>query len=88
MNDENAIIERLHVLFAERFHIEVPSPDTDLLGTGTLDSLQFVELLMQLETQFGFTMKIEDLDLDDLRSLERIARLVAANVPAARFAAA
>jgi D-alanine--poly(phosphoribitol) ligase subunit 2 len=84
----NAIIERLGALFVESFHIEVPSSDTDLLETGILDSLQFVELLYELEQHFGFRIKIEDIDLDDLRTLGRIARLVAANGAAAETAAA
>ena len=79
MRDANAIIERLGAVFAESFHIEIPSPDTDLLETGILDSFQFVELLMQLEQHFGLRIKIDDIDLDDLRTLARIARLVAAN---------
>lgn len=79
MTDVNAIIKRLGALFVESFHIEVPSPDTDLLETGILDSLQFVELLIQLEQHFGLRIKIEDIDLDDLRTLARIARLVGAN---------
>ena len=83
MNDANAIIERLGTLFAESFHVEVPSSDTDLIETGILDSLQFVELLYQLEQHFGFRIKIDDIDLDDLRTLTRIARLVAANGKAA-----
>jgi acyl carrier protein len=36
-----------------------------------------VELLFQLEKEFGLRIDIEDLDLDDLRTLERIARLIA-----------
>jgi len=79
LTDANAIIERLGTLFVESFHIEVPSPDTDLLETGILDSFQFVELLFELEQRFGFRIKIENIDLDDLRTLARIARLVAAN---------
>ena len=78
MTDANAIIERLGAVFVETFHIEVPSPDTDLLETGILDSFQFVELLLQLEQEFGLRIKIDDIDLDDLRTLARIARLVAA----------
>jgi D-alanine--poly(phosphoribitol) ligase subunit 2 len=78
VNDANAILERLGVLFTESFHVEVPSSDTDLLETGILDSLQFVELLLQLEQRFGFQVKVEDINLDDLRTLARIARLVAA----------
>jgi D-alanine--poly(phosphoribitol) ligase subunit 2 len=81
--DANAIIERLGALFVESFHIDVPSPDTDLLESGILDSFQFVELLFQLERKFGVRIKIDDLDLEDLRSLARIARLVAENGAAA-----
>jgi methoxymalonate biosynthesis acyl carrier protein len=86
LSDANAIIGRLEALFLECFHVEVPSPDTDLLETGVLDSLQFVELLMQLEQRFGFRVKVEDINLDDLRTLERIARLVACNGQAAKSA--
>lgn len=86
MTDTNTMIERLDALFVECFHIEVPSPDTDLLETGILDSLQFVELLAQLEQRFGFQVKVDDLNIDDLRTLERIARLVAANGGAAAAA--
>lgn len=83
MTDANAIIERLGALFVERFHVEVPAADTDLLETGILDSFQFVELLVELERRFGFRIKIEDIDLDDLRTLKRIARKLAANGGAA-----
>jgi D-alanine--poly(phosphoribitol) ligase subunit 2 len=76
--DLAAITERLGALFAETFHIEVPSPDTDLLESGLLDSFQFVELLLQLERRFGVRVRIDDIELDDLRTLARIARMVAA----------
>lgn len=78
MTQADTIIERLSALFLEKFHVEVPSLDTDLLESGILDSLQFVELLFQLEQHFGFRLKINDINLDDLRTLARIARLVAA----------
>ena len=78
MTDTNSIIRRLGVLFVESLHIEAPSPDTDLFETGILDSLQLVELLVQLEGCFGFKIKIEDIDLDELRTLAGIAALVAA----------
>ena len=88
MTDANAIIERLGALFVESFHVEVPSSDTDLLETGILDSFQLVELLFELERRFGFRIKIEDIDLDDLRTLSRIARLVAVSGAAADPSAA
>ncbi len=73
MSDTNSIIGRLGALFVESLHIEAPSADTDLFETGILDSLQLVELLLQLD----------DIDLEDLRTLARIARLVAARTAAA-----
>jgi D-alanine--poly(phosphoribitol) ligase subunit 2 len=76
------VIARLSELFVETLHIEAPTPDTDLFESGTLDSLQLVELLMALERCFGVRIAIESIDLEQLRTLERIARLVAAN-PAA-----
>lgn len=78
MTDTNAIMRCLGALFVENLHIEAPSADTDLFETGILDSLQLVELLLQLEQRFDFKIRIDDIDLDDLRTLHRIARLVAA----------
>jgi len=86
--DENGIIQRLDAMFVEGLQIKVPSPDTDFIEAGMVDSLQFVELLLQLEQHFGFRIKIDDIDLDDLRTLERIARVVAANDGAAEPAVA
>lgn len=75
-SDAATVVDRLRRLFLERFHIEVPSADTDLLATGMLDSLQLVELLLQIEQVFGLRIPIESVDLDDLRSLSRLASLV------------
>jgi len=76
MGELNGATRRIAALFRERLHIEVPSPDTDLIESGLLDSMQLVELLLGIEEQFGVRVSIEELDLDDLRTLARIARLV------------
>jgi acyl carrier protein len=81
--DANAIIAHLRAVFMDNFHIEVPSADTDLLETGMLDSLQLVQLLLLLEQHFGFRIPIDRLELDDLRSIARIARLVIPSAAAA-----
>ena len=72
----NEIIE----LFSEKLNIEVPSPDTDLIESGLLDSLRLVELLLQIEASLGFRIALDEIDLDDLRSVRRIARLLAARM--------
>lgn len=72
---------RLVKLFADRLHAEVPAVDTDLFETGILDSLRFVEFLAALEEDFGFQVAVEDLELDDFRSLSRIAGFLTAKQP-------
>jgi acyl carrier protein len=70
----------VHELFSEKLHIEVPSPDTDLIDSGLLDSLRLVELLLHIEASLGFRIALDDIDLDDLRSIRRIARLIDARM--------
>ncbi len=69
--------ERLAELFREALAIEVPSPDTDLLETGRLDSVGVVELVLELETRFGVHVEMDALELDDFRTLRSIAAFVA-----------
>ena len=66
-------------LFAEHLAIERKLPDakSDLIEIGLLDSLAMVDLLVQLESEFGFTVVMDELDVDDFRSVERIAAYVA-----------
>ena len=65
-------------LFADVLKIEVPSHDTNLLATGLLDSLGFVELLLQLERRFGIHVEMESLEPEDFRSIESIAAFIEA----------
>lgn len=73
MRDGKALEGRIAQLFAERLHTEVPAADTDLFATGVLDSLRFVELLAALEETFGLRVSVEELEIDDFRSVSRIA---------------
>jgi acyl carrier protein len=74
---KNGFEAQLVALFQNRLNVDVPSPDTDLLETGTLDSLKFVDLLACLEEEFGVQVSLEDLELDSFRSISRIAEFVA-----------
>lgn len=68
----------LATLFAQDLRVEVPTPDTDLLATGRLDSVRMVELLLQLEKQFGLRVEMADLEIEHFRSLAAIASFIAA----------
>jgi acyl carrier protein len=69
--------EQLLRLFAEKLNVEVPSVETDLLETGLVDSLAFVEFLAQVEAAFGIHVALDDLDIDRFRTISRIAHFIA-----------
>ena len=70
------IVDELNALFEEALHIEVPGPHTDLIESGLLDSLQLVQLLVQIEERMGARIPLDEVDLDDLRSIGRLAALI------------
>ena len=76
MSDVNTLRERIAAIFSGGLHLDVPSFDTDLFDTGVLDSLAFVELLVQLEREFGVTTAVDDLEADNFRSISTIASFI------------
>lgn len=68
----NGILE----ILTNELHLRVPSADTDLLATGTLDSLGLVELLVQIELKHRVRVEMETLDVEDFRTAARIAAYV------------
>jgi acyl carrier protein len=63
---------------------DVPSSDTDVFETGLLDSIGFVELLAALEQEFGFVVHLEDLEVENFRSVRAIALFIDGNSGASR----
>ena len=78
-----SLVAQLNAIFIETLNIKVPSPDADLFESGLLDSMQIVELVLQIERRLGVRIDLERVDFDDLRSVSGIARLIAAEAPAA-----
>lgn len=76
MVDSAILQDRITKLFSEKVHIEAPSPDTDLMETGLLDSLTLVELIVGLEEEFGIKIPFDEVDLENFRSVSRIAEFV------------
>ena len=70
------LLPKLTALFRDKLELDVPSPETDLMQAGLIDSLKLVELLVQLEQDFGITISIETLEVEAVRSLTRIAEFV------------
>lgn len=76
----DSLVPDLHALFSETLNVDVPSADADLIDSGLLDSLRLVELLLHIEGSLGCRVPLEEIDLDDLRSVNRIARMIAARM--------
>ena len=74
---DQALVEQLRVLFREVLNIEVPSRETDLIEAGLLDSLALVELLFEIEHRFAVDLALEELDIDNFRTLDRLAGVIA-----------
>jgi acyl carrier protein len=77
MIEQRGIHQKLTELFARKLNLEVPSFETDLLGTGLIDSLTLVELLTQLQETFGVSISTDDLEVENFRSIASIARFMA-----------
>jgi methoxymalonate biosynthesis acyl carrier protein len=74
---QQSICSELGSFLAVKMGIEAPSPEADLVATGLLDSLAMVDLLVHLEERYDTRISLEDLDLDHLRSVARIAAFLA-----------
>ena len=75
------VAEGIREILRRTAAVEIPGPDFDLLDSGVLDSLTFVDLVFEIEQRFGVVLDIENLDLESLRTP---ASLGAAVLEAAR----
>ncbi|MDC1073562.1 acyl carrier protein [Arenicellales bacterium nBUS_45] len=76
MMDNNAIIENIRD-FLGQFVSDPDVPvDQDLFGSGLVNSLFAMQLVLHVEADFGLSVSNEDLDLDNFRSLQAIASFI------------
>jgi acyl carrier protein len=78
MSNIDVLHDRITRLLADAMNLEVSSDEIDLFEAGFLDSLAFVELLVHLEREFGVTTSVDDLKVDNFKSVAHIAAYVAA----------
>jgi acyl carrier protein len=77
MSDVNVIREEVERILREKASVDLAAGDADLVETGVLDSLTFVELVLALERRFGLALDITAIELDHLRSVPKIVEFVA-----------
>jgi methoxymalonate biosynthesis acyl carrier protein len=67
---------RIQSVFSQRLQVEIPAVDIDLFESGLIDSLVFVDLLLALEEEFAMEIALDQINLDDFRSIARIADFI------------
>ena len=72
----NVIQDTVVRIFRDKLDVDVTSMEINLLETGLIDSLKFVDLVFNLEQEFGITMPMESLEVDQFRTIVDIVRLV------------
>ena len=67
----------IQALLLDHLDLRVRSAHEDLIESSLLDSLALVELLFELERRFEIDVMVEELEIENFRSVERIAEFVA-----------
>jgi acyl carrier protein len=86
--NRGSTVERLGRVVRDVADVEIPLDDVDLIESGLLDSLALVNLIAEIEHEFGLELALDSLDLDNFRSLGSMADFVAETNIAADGAAA
>jgi len=77
MSRLNELQREITAIFAERFDTKLDSVEVDLLETGLVDSVKIVDLVLELEQRFGVSLSFEDLEIEDFRTVPRLAERIA-----------
>jgi methoxymalonate biosynthesis acyl carrier protein len=72
----DGVVEDLREFFSAVMAGNVPSPDEDYFALGLVNSLLALELVTHIERHFDITVEVEDLDLDNFRTMNRTAEFV------------
>lgn len=74
--DSDSIVEELRGFFSMATAGNAPAVDEDYFALGLVNSLMSLELVAFVEHRFGIAVEVEDLDLDNFRTMSRIAGFV------------
>lgn len=82
MNEQTVaadVVDDIREFFVETAGLpQAPGVDEDVFAAGYVDSLFALRLVTFVESRFGFEVTADDLDLDNFRTIGRIAGFVGA----------
>jgi acyl carrier protein len=71
------IRDHIHAVMRDELAIEPPAAGTDLIASGLFDSLAVVTLLVVIEQRLDVRISLDELDLERIRTVERLESLIA-----------
>jgi D-alanine--poly(phosphoribitol) ligase subunit 2 len=82
MPADSRTLERVRLLIREVLSVDLPSDNTDLIDAEYIDSLGLVTMIAAIEQEFRMELPLDDFDIEQFRSIDRIGELVAKAAPA------
>jgi methoxymalonate biosynthesis acyl carrier protein len=79
VSDEQ-ILEQVMGFIRARFQGRELAPEQDIFALGFVNSMFAMELVVFVESTFGFTVPVDELRLDNFRSGRSVTTLVARNL--------
>ena len=76
MTTKNDLVTELQDQIPLELNIQVPDADADLFEEGKLDSFGLVNLLFLIERRWGIQVSIDQLEMDNFRSVKSIAAFI------------
>lgn len=70
------VIDDLCLFFSPVTAGNVPGPDDDYFALGLVNSILALELVSYVERRFEITVEVQDLDLDNFRTMNRTAEFI------------
>lgn len=80
MPEGNLVTNRIVELLKISLLLNPQSPDSDLVETGLIDSAGFMELFAILEEEFDIVIEVNDLILENFRTVRHMAAFVALKI--------
>ena len=81
MRDLETVRRKILEIFLECFDTRLASAEVDLLEGRHVDSVRIVDLVLELEQRFGVTLSFDELEIEDFRTVARLAERLQRDAP-------
>ena len=76
MSNQQSSIAKIRSFFEKYIRNDEFDDDEDVFSSGLVNSLMAMQLVLFVEKEFGVTVENEDLDLDNFRTVKRVAEFI------------